>query len=286
MERNEKETNFISSEKNYDENVLTIPWSLYSHFKRNNFIPRNRDIYRPIIVPLLIDIKSSSFLIQDSRKNYPRLVSNAISPIVARDEWSNLYDTRDRVAFLAAPAISQNRVTCTPRFINYSFQSYHDSRVLIRAFIFFFADKRKTRVAIRGHLVPDTIIVPRSNFSSRQFFSFFFFLSPFFPTPERHESLNEDKRTANSNTRTREQEAEPKLVKRNALNLHVLLIITSSTTHAPFIPIKQLFFARKDHFFARPKYFRDSLIFIIILLRVIYCYLRYLITSKTILRYK
>lgn len=117
-------------------------------------------------------------------------------------------------------------------------------------------------------------------------FFFFFFLSPFFPTPERHESLNEDKRTANSNTRTREQEAEPKLVKRNALNLHVLLIITSSTTHAPFIPIKQLFFARKDHFFARPKYFRDSLIFIIILLRVIYCYLRYLITSKTILRYK
>lgn len=153
-------------------------------------------------------------------------------------------------------------------------------------FYFFFADKRKTRVAIRGHLVPDTIIVPRSNFSSRQFFSFFFFLSPFFPTPERHESLNEDKRTANSNTRTREQEAEPKLVKRNALNLHVLLIITSSTTHAPFIPIKQLFFARKDHFFARPKYIRDSLIFIIILLRVIYCYLRYLITSKTILRYK
>lgn len=286
MERNEKETNFISSEKNYDENVLTIPWSLYSHFKRNNFIPRNRDIYRPIIVPLLIDIKSSSFLIQDSRKNYPRLVSNAISPMVARDEWSNLYDTRDRVAFLAAPAISQNRVTCTPRFINYSFQSYHDSRILIRAFIFFSptSERRALRFVAIWYQIRLSFRVPTSRRDN--FFLFFFFLSPFFPTPERHESLNEDKRTANSNTRTREQEAEPKLVKRNALNLHVLLIITSSTTHAPFIPIKQLFFARKDHFFARPKYFRDSLIFIIILLRVIYCYLRYLITSKTILRYK
>lgn len=43
-------------------------------------------------------------------------------------------------------AISQNRVTCTPRFINYSSQSYHGPRVFIRAFIFFFffADERKT----------------------------------------------------------------------------------------------------------------------------------------------
>lgn len=64
-------------------------------------------------------------------------------------------------------AISQNRVTCTPRFINYSSQSYHGPRIFIRAFIFFFFSSTSER---RGHLVPDTIIVPRSNFSSRQFF--------------------------------------------------------------------------------------------------------------------
>ena len=165
--------------------------------------------------------------------------------------------------FLAAPlvgvAISQNRVTCTPRFINYSSQSYHGPRVFIFFFIFFFFSPTNERRALRfvaiWYQIRLSFRVPTSRRGNFFFFFFFFFSVSLLPyTRTARVSLNEDKRTANSNTRTREQEAEPKLVKRNALNLHVLLIITSSTTHAPFIPTKQLFFARKEHFFARPEY--------------------------------
>ena len=165
--------------------------------------------------------KTFSFSIQHSRKKHPRLVSNVISPMVARDEWSNLYDTRDRFSRLRSLAW---------QFLKIVSHAHLDLSIIllnlitVHAFLFFFL------------------------------FFFFFSVSLLPYTRTARVSLNEDKRTANSNTRTREQEAEPKLVKRNALNLHVLLIITSSTTHAPFIPTKQLFFARKEHFFARPEY--------------------------------
>lgn len=171
MERNERETNSISNEKTTTKTFLRFLNPYISRFKKNNFIPRNRDIYRPIIVPLLVDIKRPLFRSKDSRKKHPRLVSNVISPMVARDEWSNLYDTRDRVAFLAAPLVGV-------QFLKIVSHAHLDLSIIllnlitVHAFLyallfFFFFSPTSER---RGHLVPDTIIVPRSNFSSRQFF--------------------------------------------------------------------------------------------------------------------
>lgn len=60
MERNEF---FLSRVKNLPRkrSYLRFLNPYIPVFKKNNFIPRNRDIYRPIIVPSLIDIKRSLF---------------------------------------------------------------------------------------------------------------------------------------------------------------------------------------------------------------------------------
>lgn len=153
----------LPRKRSYDSLILIFP------FQEKQFYPTKPRHLSSHYRSFARRYKTSSFSIQDSRNKHPRLVSNVISPMVARDEWSNLYDTRDRVAFLAAPLVGVQFLKIVSHahldlsIILLNFITVH---AFLYALLFFFSPTSERR----GHLVPDTIIVPRSNFSSRQFF--------------------------------------------------------------------------------------------------------------------